>query len=572
MSARVQPEPSQNLATPGLIRLCGRRVLRLVQRPRRRVSQLLAALLASWIPSFGYALDLNALPTQGTVQVGSGQISQNANTMVVTQSSARLGLDWQSFNIGANGSVRFVQPGKDAVALNRVLGNEASHIFGRLSANGQVFLVNPNGVLFAPGSKVDVGALVASSLDLSQDDFKNGKYQFVGQDSNGRVLNQGSIQGASGGYVALFGPQVQNEGSINVPLGQVVLAAGRAVTVDITGSGLISAVIAQGAHNSSAENSGTLSAPGGTVCMGARAAQDTVGGLVNNSGVIKANTLVNQNGEIWLLGDSVSSTGELRAEGAAGQSGGLIQVAATSVALGGLLSVDGASGGQVVVTAGERLSLADHVSARGLSGQGGQVVYASGGGVLESSSSYTNASGATDGGAISVAAASGVASSGHYYVEGATGRGGRIDASASTLYLLSAELDASGMLPPWAAGGCAWGAPSRAATCRRHRSMPTRSTACLCGAGKTHWPWPMPTASSSTMAPRLTSAPARAWAAPPSSGPTARPLFWALSMRAARLLAAPLKFPRASCCAGRHWTGCRLVAAASSCWTPRTWS
>ena len=446
MSARAQPEKSNAAAALGVIRLSGGRLMRLVQRPRRRVSRLLATLLASWIPFFSYALDPNALPTQGSVQVGSGQISQSGNAMVVTQGSARLGVDWQSFNIGANGSVTFVQPGRDAVALNRVVGNDASQIFGRLTANGQVFLVNPNGVLFAPGSKVDVGGLVASSLNLSQEDFKSGKYQFVGLDGSAKVSNQGDIQAATGGYVALFAPQVSNQGSINVPVGQVVLGGGRAVTVDITGSGLISAVITQGAAGSSVDNSGTLSAPGGSVRMSAKTAQDTVGGLVNNSGVIKASSLVHQNGEIWLLGDSVSNTGEVRAEGTASQAGGLIQIEAAAVALGGTLSVDGASGGQIQVEAGQRLSLADQVSARGLSGQGGRVVYASGGGVLESSTSYTHASGATEGGEIQVTAASGVSSSGHYYVAGATGRGGRIDVTGSSLYLLSAELDASGAL------------------------------------------------------------------------------------------------------------------------------
>ena len=446
MSARVTPDPSQPSTTLSLIRLSGKRVLRLIQRPRKRVSLLLVSLLAAWIPHFAAALDLNALPTQGSVKVGSGQINQTGNSMVVNQGSARLGVDWQSFNIGANGSVTFLQPGKDAVALNRVVGNDASQIFGRLTANGQVFLVNPNGVLFAPGSKVDVGGLVASSLDLSQDDFKNGKYQFVGIDGSGRVINQGDIKAATGGYVALFAPQVKNEGSINVPVGQVVLAGGRAVTVDITGSGLISAVITQGAKDSSVENSGTLSAPGGSVRMTAKAAQDTVGGLVNNTGIVKASTLVNKNGEIWLLGDSVSNTGEVRAEGNSTQVGGLIQVEAVSVALGGTLSVDGGTGGQIVVEAGQRLSLAENVSARGLNGQGGRVAYTSGGGVLETSTSFTDANGATDGGEISVEAASGVSSSGHYYAAGATGKGGHIDVSGHSVYLLSAELDASGAL------------------------------------------------------------------------------------------------------------------------------
>ena len=459
MAAHVHREVSKTFTTLSVIRLSGGRVMRLMARPRKRISALLATLLAAWLPQFSYALDVNALPTQGSVKVGSGQISQSGAAMVVNQGSARLGLDWQTFNIGANGSVTYVQPGRDAVALNRVVGNEASQIFGRLSANGQVFLVNPNGVLFAPGSKVDVGGLVASTLSISQENFAKGKYEFVAVDKAGTVINQGNIQGSVGGYVALFGPQVKNEGAINVPAGQVVLAGGRAVTVDITGSGLINAVVTQGAENSIVDNSGTLSASGGTVRMTAKSAQDTVGGLVNNTGIIKANTLVTHGGAIWLVGDSVSNVGDIQAKGAPAQtvpastasdsialSGGLIHLEAASVALGGSISADGATGGHVEVAAGQRLSLADKVSARGLSGQGGQVVYASGGGILETGTSSTDASGAIDGGQISVNAASGVASSGHYSVAGKAGVGGRLDITGKSVHLMSAELDASGSM------------------------------------------------------------------------------------------------------------------------------
>ena len=425
------------------VRLSGGRTLRLILRPRRRVSRLLALMLAAWVPC-ATALDSNALPTQGQIKTGSGQILQSGNVMTVNQSSQRLGIDWQTYNIGANGTVQYVQPGRDAVALNRIVGNDASQIFGKLSSNGQVFLVNPNGVLFAPGSKVDVGGLVATTLNLSQEDFAKGKYQFVGTDASGKVVNQGQITAQSGGYVALFAPQVKNEGTITVPAGQVVLAGGRAVTVDVTGSGLISAVVNQGAASSSAENSGTLSAEGGVVRMTARAATDTVGGLVNNTGVIKASTLVNKGGEIWLVGESVANTGQVRAEGQIGQSGGRIEVQAAAVALGGSLSADGRQGGQINVEAGQRLSLAENVSAQGLAGQGGDVRYASGGGILESSTSQTNVSGATEGGSIQVQAASGVASSGQYVAEGADGQGGRVDISGKSVHMLSARVDASG--------------------------------------------------------------------------------------------------------------------------------
>ena len=207
---------------------------RVAQRRRPRMSRLLAWLLSALLGGLGVAhaqVGVNTLPMGGRVVVGAGQVQQGSNTLVITQSTPRLGMDWQSFNIGSGALVEFVQPGADAVALNRVLGNSGSEIYGRLRANGQVFLVNPNGILFAPGAKVDVGGLVASTLDLSQQDFADGRYNFSAGTATGRsgsVVNQGELRANAGGYLALFGSQVDNQGSVQVDRGSVVLASGRA--------------------------------------------------------------------------------------------------------------------------------------------------------------------------------------------------------------------------------------------------------------------------------------------------------------------------------------------------------
>ncbi len=105
-------------------------------------------------------------PSGGQVTGGSGQIIQSGNTTTIEQSSQALSLTWQSFNVGAQQAVDFVQPNAGAIAVNRILGNSASEILGHLDANGQVWLVNPNGVLFGKSAQVDVGGLVASTLDL----------------------------------------------------------------------------------------------------------------------------------------------------------------------------------------------------------------------------------------------------------------------------------------------------------------------------------------------------------------------------------------------------------------------
>ncbi len=350
MSAHVHCEGSQSSKTLSVIRLSGGRLMRLVLRPRKRISALLAALLAAWVPQLSHALDVNALPTQGSVKVGSGQISQSGANMVVNQSSVRLGLDWQTFNIGANGSVTYVQPGRDAVALNRVVGNEASQIFGRLSANGQVFLVNPNGVLFAPGSKVDVGGLVASTLDISQQDFADGHYVFNAGAGNGAVVNQGQLNASVGGYLALFGNQVTNQGDISVNAGSVLLASGRAATVSISGSGLISAVVTPGTLPGSVDNSGRIVADGGVVTLSAKSAQDIAASLVNNSGIVRANTLVEKAGEIWITGDTVAQSGTLSAAAPDGGNAGRVMVIGDmqsgEARIAGTLDASAAGGGQ----------------------------------------------------------------------------------------------------------------------------------------------------------------------------------------------------------------------------------
>ena len=179
-------------------------------RTGRMLSHLLAAMLSGFSPL------VMSLPADGNVVAGQATITTpTANSMVVNQGSDKAILNWQSFNIGVGQSVQFVQPNAASAALNRVIGNNASKIYGSLSANGQVFLINPFGVMFAPGAQVNVGGLVASSLAISNEDFVAGRYTFSSNaGDNGSVVNHGSINTARGGYVLLAAPSVSNTGSI----------------------------------------------------------------------------------------------------------------------------------------------------------------------------------------------------------------------------------------------------------------------------------------------------------------------------------------------------------------------
>jgi filamentous hemagglutinin family protein len=274
-----------------------------------------------------------ASPVDGNVVAGNASISSTAGNTTITQTSENVALDWQSFDIGIGESVRFVQPGSSSVALNRVLGNDPSRILGSLSANGQVFLVNPHGILFGTGAQVNVGGLIASTRNISDSDFMAGRYSFSGA-SDAAVSNQGSIN-AQGGYVALLGAQVNNQGVIAAKLGNVSLAAGNAFTLDVAADGLLNVTVSEGAVNALVQNGGLIQADGGHVLLTARSAGDLLPSAVNNTGLIQAQAIENRNGVIKLLGDmrsgSVNVGGTLDASAPNGGNGGFVDTSAAHV-------------------------------------------------------------------------------------------------------------------------------------------------------------------------------------------------------------------------------------------------
>ncbi|MEO8114726.1 MAG: filamentous hemagglutinin N-terminal domain-containing protein, partial [Phenylobacterium sp.] len=270
-------------------------------RARLAASSALAGSLAMLLASAAYAL-----PTAGVVSAGQATIAGTSGGLTITQSSQNAAINWQTFNIGQGEAVQFVQPNARAVALNRVLGADPSTILGKLSANGQVFLVNPNGVLFGATSQVNVGGLVASTLNIQDADFMAGRYRFSGTGA-GSVVNQGAIV-ADGGSVALLGAQVSNRGVISARLGAVSLAGGNAMSLDVAGDGLLNVTVDEGAVGALADNGGLIRADGGRVLMTARSAGALLRTAVNNTGVVEARTLENRNGVISLMGDMASGS------------------------------------------------------------------------------------------------------------------------------------------------------------------------------------------------------------------------------------------------------------------------
>ncbi|MYM29220.1 filamentous hemagglutinin N-terminal domain-containing protein [Duganella sp. CY15W] len=385
---------------------------------------------------------VNALPSGAQLAAGQASIATSGNQMTVTQSSSQAIVNWQRFDIGADAAVRFDQPSASAVALNRVIGSDASQIYGKLSSNGSVFLINPQGVLFGASAQVDVGALTASSLNISDRAFLNAQYDYTGSGSAGAVSNAGRIRTASGGYVALVAPSVSNSGSISAPQGSVALAAGEQVSVDLRGDGLIGVRTTRGALQALAQNSGAISADGGQVLLSAAAADALTRATVNNTGIVQARGIVSDGGSIRLVADEVH-TGALDVSSSAGK-GGAIVVEGQIVAVDGALHADGASGGSIAIHASGNLSAAAAVSANGRSAAGGAVSYVAGNALVENTSSVSSADGATDGGSTTLSAGAGLTSSGTHSARGGSGVGGRIDVSGQQVSLFSGTLDASG--------------------------------------------------------------------------------------------------------------------------------
>ena len=300
----------------------------------RVARRMQVAALASLAASSAFAGD--PLPAGGHVVAGSGSITPAANGLTISQDSARLAIDWSSFDIGQGRQVRFVQPTADAVALNRVTGSDPSLIQGTLSANGHVYLVNPNGVTFTNTARVDVGGLVASTLDITNADFMAGRDHFggTGAASGNAVINQGRITTAAGGTVALVAARIVNDGTISAPQGNVLMGAGDEVTLDLGGP--VKVRVDKGALDALIRNGGAILADGGTVYLDARAAGDLVSTVINQTGTIEARTLATgRQGQIVLLGDMqdgrVEVGGTLDASAPDGGHGGAIETSGAAV-------------------------------------------------------------------------------------------------------------------------------------------------------------------------------------------------------------------------------------------------
>ncbi|MGH8145792.1 MAG: filamentous hemagglutinin N-terminal domain-containing protein [Rhodanobacteraceae bacterium] len=291
-------------------------------------------------------------PTGGRVVGGAGSIVQHGARTIVNQQSKLLALDWQSFNVGKDASVLFKQPGTRAIALNRILDQHPSQIFGKISSNGQIFLINTHGIIFGASAQLNVGGLVASTLDLTPDDFLKRHFDLDAHGGHAGVVNHGTIAAASGGSVSLVGGHVENDGVIVADYGHINLDGADKAVLDFDGNGLINVEITGALKKrldddqTAVANKGTLQATSGTVVLQASAAKDLFTNLVNNSGVIKAGGISTAGGVVQLVGNggNVIDSGRIDVSGTRGGSVRLLSDQNVGVT-GGSIDASGINGG-----------------------------------------------------------------------------------------------------------------------------------------------------------------------------------------------------------------------------------
>lgn len=307
-----------------------------------RLNPICSALLAMFT-----ATALHANPRNPAVVAGQASFTTQGKTFTVKNSPGAI-INWQQFSIGTGETTRFVQQNAASSVLNRVTGQDPSKILGTLQSNGRVFIVNPNGIVFGQGSKIDVASLVASSLNIGDADFRAGKYRFEATGGTaGNIQNLGTLNAGSKGNIYLIAPEIENSGIINAPNGQVLLAAGR--TVQLVDIGNPHLRIEVSAPTDKATNLGSILARGG---------------------------------EIGLYGASLVNRGSISADSAIIGPGGKIVFKASggNITLdeGSRLSASGATGGSIVVQAdatqsGDTLVHGASLTATGSAGKGGSI-------------------------------------------------------------------------------------------------------------------------------------------------------------------------------------------------------
>ena len=320
-----------------------------------------AAVLVLAVPAHAQPAP-NARPIGGVIVGGAATIARTATATAINQTTARAAINWLGFDVGSKQSVTFQQPTAQSITLNTVTGPNPSSIAGRITANGQILLVNQSGVTFFKGAQVNTSGLAVSAAGANAKHFMAGGAVVLDQPgkANARIVNNGNITIAGAGLATLVAPAVANAGVIDARLGHIVLAGAKTATLDLYGDKLVSVAVTGAVSqapigvDSLVTNTGILRADGGTVRLTARAVDGVISNLVTAGGTIQANTRGERQGRVTIdgVGGSITIDGAISAEGrdpgTKGGQIGLLASHAVTVKSGASLNASGAAGGGVI--------------------------------------------------------------------------------------------------------------------------------------------------------------------------------------------------------------------------------
>jgi trimeric autotransporter adhesin len=263
----------------------------------------------------------------GNVVSGNANIEQtNATTLLINQNTDKAIINWNQFNIGVDELTRFIVPSSSSMTLNRVTGGNPSQILGVLQSNGQLWLINPNGVIFGANSQVNAAGIVASTLNIQNEDFLKGNYQLQGNGNLAKIINQGNLIAGDNGIIALIASQVENQGILSANLGTIAIGTGNRASLSLSGNQLLNFSVDQGTVGNFYDNNGqriaSLSNTGKIILSGAGDTLVTGNGQLLAQGLNPGET----GGSISVLGNRVGlmDNAQINTSGAAG--GGQIYI------------------------------------------------------------------------------------------------------------------------------------------------------------------------------------------------------------------------------------------------------
>lgn len=305
---------------------------------------------------FLFNIPVYAAPNGANVVHGNVNISQSGSNTIINQNTDKAIINWNSFDVNKGESVLFNQNSSSSIILNRVTNGLPTNIFGNISANGNVFILNQAGVLVGNGASINTNSFLAGAANINDNDFIAGKYNFYG--AQGKVINNGSIKVQDGGYAVLMGKNVENNGLISAKLGKIYLSSGETFRMDMSGNDLIGVEVEKGITDAYISNTGHIQAEGGTIIMTAKNASDVIRQAVNNTGVIDASSISYKGGKVILGAENgqVINDGEINVSSKSDE-GGSIELKAEHIINNGLVYANGLNGGLINMLSSDLLKI-----------------------------------------------------------------------------------------------------------------------------------------------------------------------------------------------------------------------